>query len=556
MKFEQISNKRPNTVSIDLSRNFLITLFNSLFSENTMIDRKFLTKVKNFFEMLDLEEYSSNKDKTVLLDWIGIYLEKFFVKGIQRSTHIFEELLTSTMYREELLQYIDSEEAEEVSNEDINYIEGFITLRLKWSFIFKEGQQLKELLEKIEYNDYDSFENTIEDTFKIIEDLYYKNQLIRSRSEEGRNDFSFKNSNEIDTALERSYRNSVNPRNTIKTGLATLNKLLHGGFQAGRAYCILTLPGHWKSGFLLNAAMWALKYNQELVPNDPTKIPTVVMLSLENSANETIERIASYLSDEPIGVDFRKTEFVDLKKSVLESEIYNSKLDFVFVYRKSNTINMNDVEGIVLEIENTPIVDKHTGNIRFREVVFLIVDYLGRLIPISNRGEFFEQVGAVSNDIGNFAKIHQIPVLSAHQLNRDADKRLEGLDDNKLKGLKLGRQHVAGARAIIDNSDEVIIIYPEDVLIDNQRYLLINSLKRRGLRTLDTRHFYQPFENEMKLVEDIHYVKSVAVSDLEQLTSTDDLINLKKERRKKSLTENMSSIMKDDNNSDIFEEVE
>ena len=61
------------------------------------------------------------------------------------------------MYREELL-HIDSEEAEEVSNEDINYIEGFITLRLKWSFIFKEGQQLKELLEKIEYNDYDSFE--------------------------------------------------------------------------------------------------------------------------------------------------------------------------------------------------------------------------------------------------------------------------------------------------------------------------------------------------------------------------------------------------------------
>ena len=60
----------------------------------------------------------------------------------------------------------------------------------------------------------------------------------------------------------------------------------------------------------------------------------------------------------------------------------------------------------------------------------------------------------------------------------------------------------------------------------------------------------------MKLVEDIHYVKSVAVSDLEQLTSTDDLINLKKERRKKSLTENMSSIMTDDNNSDIFEEVE
>ena len=86
----------------------------------------------------------------------------------------------------------------------------------------------------------------------------------------------------------------------------------------------------------------------------PTKIPTVVMLSLENSANETIERIASYLSDEPIGVDFRKTEFVDLKKSVLESEIYNSKLDFVFVYRKSNTINMNDVEGIVLEIEKYP----------------------------------------------------------------------------------------------------------------------------------------------------------------------------------------------------------
>jgi hypothetical protein len=547
-------NSKKEKFSIDISRNFLVTVFNSLFSENTLIDRRLIEKIKKFFGILNEEDFQSNQEKVILLDWIFLYLKSYFEKEFRVHEHIIEYILTNTQFKEELKEYLASEEAVETSNEDLKYLDHFLTLRLQWSYLYADGMQLKESLEKIEYNEFDNFEEIIERTNGLIENLYYKNQLTKYKLEDGKHDFSIKNRVDLNIALERSHTNILNPRSTIKTGLSTLNQLLNGGFQAGRSYCILTLPGCWKSGFLLNTAMWAVKYNKDLVAKDPTKIPTVLMLSLENSANETIERIASYLSSDTVGADLSKYSLKELQDLVQNSDIYQSNVDFVFLYRRSNSISTGGIESLILEIENTPVI-LEDGSQGFREIVFLVVDYLGRLLPNSGKdnAEIFVKIGNISTEITNYAKVHQIPLVSAHQLNRDADKRLEGVDETKLKGLKLGRQHVAGARDIIDNFDDIMIIFPEDKLIDNQKYLLINFLKHRGMNSGMNKYFYQPFENDMRLVEDIHATKPAAVTDLESLTGT--VVEFKKERKKKNLSDNIRTI-EENFDQDFLKEVE
>jgi len=553
MKVKEKKTK-SNKIQIDLSQPFLITLFNSLFSENTLVDRKFFLKVQSFFKLIEIEDFKTNKSKVIYIDWILIFLEKYFKKNIKNKVHILEEIINSTKFKSELLEFVNSEDAQEVSNEDVSYLEEFMTLRLKWSYLYKEGKDLKNILEKIEYNDYDSFESIVNETTSIIENIYYKNQLIKIKSEEEKFDFSVKNDVLFKNAIESTYRNVTNPKNTIKTGIKRLNQLLNGGFQGGRSYCILTLPGKWKSGFLLNACMWALKYNQEIIPNDPTRIPTVVYISFENSRDETIERIASYLSDDPIGVDLKDYKLKDLIKKFKESSVFNGKLDFVFYYRKSKSINMQDVDSLMIELENTPVINKKTGNQELREVVFIVYDYMGRMLPIDNtKNSLHESIGEISDDICNYSKVKTIPSLTAHQLNREGDKRLENIGDDKLKGLKLGIQYVAGSRAIQDNFDYVFIIYPEDHYIDGVRYLLINCIKRRGKANLEKTYFYQPFENDMRLVEDINLAKSASLTDLETLTTNSDLVKYSKDnKRNKSQIKNLI----DNSNNTLFEELD
>jgi transposase len=70
MKVTSQKKKKETKLTIDLSKTFLSTLLNSLFSLNSLVDRKFLNKVNSFFKLLDLSEYETNKEKAKFIEWI------------------------------------------------------------------------------------------------------------------------------------------------------------------------------------------------------------------------------------------------------------------------------------------------------------------------------------------------------------------------------------------------------------------------------------------------------------------------------------------------------
>ena len=122
------------------------------------------------------------------------------------------------------------------------------------------------------------------------------------------------------------------------------------------------------------------------------------------------------------------------------------------------------------------------------------------------------------------AKKLDIPVITAQQLNRTAASVVDAAIQNKKEDVTrlVGRDGIAGAWEIIENSDVVIIINQEVKADTKEIFLTFKLLKRRyrsseddeKLKRLD--YFNHPYEpgNTIKLVDDIDLPKSISLYSL------------------------------------------
>ena len=99
----------------------------------------------------------------------------------------------------------------------------------------------------------------------------------------------------FENVIGRLIDREKNPALRIRTGLKLFNDMMGGGFEPGRLYVTLGLAKGWKSGMLLNMALHAKKYNTGIQTKDPNKTPVILFVTQENTINETLLRIWSYL---------------------------------------------------------------------------------------------------------------------------------------------------------------------------------------------------------------------------------------------------------------------
>ena len=130
----------------------------------------------------------------------------------------------------------------------------------------------------------------------------------------------------------------------------------------------------------------------------------------------------------------------------------------------------------------------------------------------------------ITNELKELAKFFDIPVVTAQQLNRNASSVVDAALQAKKEDVTrlVGRDGIAGAWEIIENSDVVIIINPEVKSDTNDLYLTFKLLKRRyrsseedeKLRRLE--YFNHPFEpdNGIRLIDDIEFDKPLSLESL------------------------------------------
>ena len=375
------------------------------------------------------------------------------------------------------------------------------------------------------YTQYSDFAIANEtEKFKILKDVQKQivdvnrkikeNVCVSSVSES----LSLSNDEQFEATVAHMYNRAIDGSTKLKTGIQAINRSLNGGFENDRCYIYLGLPGEGKSSTLLNLTLQIKGNNKDIVTKDPTKRPTILFLTMENTLNETLERVFSILvSDDDISGFGGHKEIMQLLRQNGLGVSNDSPIDIEFRYVPSNSVDTDYLY---------TIYDEMSAN--GQEVVCLVQDYIKRIRPRDFKlmgGDMRIALGAVVDEFKEFAVAKHIPVITASQLNRDAAKIIdEGRKSSEADLVrKVGRANIGESTLITENADSAFILVPEDGA-DGRKYLGMANAKKR-FKTQSSQFFYLPYSKErpLELLQDIHLAEPLSKLSLNELkTATNE----------------------------------
>lgn len=545
-KFSKRKNKQEQKTYIPkLSINTVDSLMMSLYSMNTMVNRAYYKRVSEFFSKLDINYYKDDWEVFIRLYIIKETIRLYLVEKVNDLSLIYEHIINNTSHKESVTDALDTIDEDITSNEDIEFLDNYVRDQLRFSFAYNNATPISELGQRILNDDYDNFNDLVNEFGEVIAEANYMFQKQRRRDEH-ENETFYLDSDDIASDFNETLTKINNPRNTIRTGIKDFNRMLNGGFKSKQFYCLFAAPSQWKSGLLFNIVLWGFKYNK-VIPKDPTKKPLIIYLSLENSREQTLERLISYLFDNDMSTD--KVNGEDIAKQMEADGFFINGVNFKFMYRASQTIDVNDIAQIIED-------EKNENN---NETVMIVIDYLRRMAPNRLNGrenaDEYISLGDKADDLASLARLEDIPVVSASQLNRGADELIEKSvsDGTSDVGKYLGRSKVSDSRRIIDNIDGGYAINTEYNKEKDVYYLTINDIKRRG-KNIGVSYLAHPFQpnNGMRLVEDVLLEASVSEKEVgsSSFTASGKRIN-----RVEALTKSSDNKVRRHSNNRDFEEI-
>ncbi len=317
------------------------------------------------------------------------------------------------------------------------------------------------------------------------------------------------------------------PTNRLKCGIKQLNHLINGGFEGSRVYTFAAPPKRFKSGILLNLAISIAKYNPTHTTKNKNLKPLVLYLSMENSAHETANRIYKYITGDPKGFTNSNLNNKDTA-IILDNYLNDSDVYIGVAYRNSAKYTTSLLDDLYAQYKAKGF-----------EIICVVQDYLRRIN--SNRpevwGDMRLNMGSVMDEFEIFAKTYDIPVITAAQLNRKSYEILESYAGmgraDAAKELNLNQ--IADSNLIVENTDYMFIINREELFNKiewqaalpqirelNRSYLSIKMVVSRDSSATKGEgklYFDQPFENEMKLVDDCNLPddQTAAVTSLDRI---------------------------------------
>lgn len=338
--------------------------------------------------------------------------------------------------------------------------------------------------------------------------------------------------------VDKVYERNCNPSTKLKTGMVSFNRSLAGGFENGRVYVYLGLPGEGKSTTLLNIGLQLKQNNTHYRTKDKTKRPCILFLTMENSLDETIERIFNILITEGNMSSYESS--MDVKKILMQNGLAiteDSPIDFVIQYVPANTVNTDYLYTIYDQL-----LDEG------KECICVIQDYIKRIRSRDFKllkGDMRLGLGAVIDEFKEFAITKQIPVITASQMNREATSKVDDGRKNKSVDLvrNLGRNNIGESLLILENADAAFIITPETTKW-GRKYLGVSSIKTRFKgATLFT--FFQPYNKDrpIELEQDTNLAEPLYRDTLVEMQQT-NTTNFDKNSLDKSDTEEIEAGIK------------
>lgn len=479
--------KGNKQLDLNLDLRTLDIMCKSLVTDNQTIRRGQLVNLRNLIHLINPDSYINDFEKSKRVSFIkkGIEarLDMNLTDPYMIMTHIYGGILDSDI--------VNFDEFKGLTGAELSWMNNMVSEALKYTHVYNNVDILAELCSRIRSADYGSKAEIVAEFEKAINNI--QNDFRRSKHEDRTEAIFSLREGYFEDIMYDTYNTLNSPRRKLVTGMQGMNELLGGGFENGRCYVYFGLPGEGKSSVVLNMIYQLKKYNKDYKTKDPTKRPCIVLLTMENTVTESVERLFGMATGRPAMTDFSPEGAINMLRE--EGELYltdTSPIDIIIKFQPSNSVDTSYLYTLTEDLEDQGM-----------EVIAMFQDYIGRIRSTERLQDTRLEYGAIVDEFKTYAEIKDIPIITVAQLNRDASKHIdEGRKASKSDLVRLiGRSNISESMLILNNIDAGFLIAPETTNTGD-RFLGVQRIKIR-YNAGNTEFVYLPFVgNTLKLKED------------------------------------------------------
>lgn len=476
-----------NQLDLNLDLRTLDIMCKLVVSDNQTIRRGQLVNLRNLIFLLNPANYENDPEKAKRISFIKKGIEARLICNLSDPymilTHIYGGILDNNI--------IDLNNYKGLTSAEIVWVNDMVSESLKYSHAYSHADYLLDICTRLKTADYGTKASIVSEFENAINEV--QNDFRRSKNENQTDAIFSLRSGFFEDIMYDTYNTLNSPRRKLVTGMQGMNELLGGGLENGRCYVFFGLPGEGKSTVILNIMYQLKKYNKDYKTKDPTKRPCIVLLTMENTITESVERLFGMATGRQHMTDLSPDGAINMLRE--EGELYltdESPIDLIIKFKPSNSVDTSYLYTLTEDLEDQGL-----------EVIAMFQDYIGRIRSTERLQDTRLEYGAIVDEFKIFAEIKDIPIITVAQLNRDASKHIdEGRQKSKSDLVRLiGRSNISESMLILNNIDAGYLIAPE-MTQEGERYLGVQRIKIRY--DAGSREFiYLPYKgNSLKLVED------------------------------------------------------
>ena len=379
-----------------------------IYKDSKLRSRKVLKNIRTLFDIIDESVYINDVDLYSRFWVIQRTLDVIFIDGFENESVIITKLMDDPKCDDSITQVINHiAEYKTISYEESKYIIKAIDDRLQFGYILTVKELYEDIFSQFDEEGYKTYKELQEDIYQLSATTVN----IRRHTNGLNTDQEFSLKDEVfDTVVSDALTRLKDKNKVFVTGIQRLNTILSPGYMSKRLYTYLAFPGGGKSQMLLKSAIDIKRYNRSIKAKDPSKTPTILFITMENNIDETIERLYNLtVSNDDIRNYTPKQIIKKLKNEGQLVVTDDNNVDIVIQYHDNRSISTDDLYSIINDLYDA-------GS----EVVVLILDYLKRIRPAEKAPDEKAELKNITNELKSIATNLDIPVITAHQLNRSS----------------------------------------------------------------------------------------------------------------------------------------
>lgn len=369
-----------------------------------------LSNLKKLFDGLDMDVYSYNLDLYNRVQCVHYIAEAKVDHFMKDHDTIYTYVVGKDVDTKDIMDSL-TWDPYQLTTSEVSYISNNISERLQYFYIWSMKDAIIDKLQTFDEMGFISYYEVTNELRSMFSKLLVNLQNTRLGNGLIQR-FNFSDDTFYDL-VNVIVNKAKKPGAILQTGIRMLNSILSPGFQSGRLYTILGLSGKFKSGTLLNIADQLRRFNPQIKPVENGKRKTILFVSLENSIEETFERLYDMYSDLDDSLAGSDTDHVVevIRKNADFQFDENHGIDIDFVYRQNLEINTAHLYNIIQELNDNG-----------KEVIAVILDYIKRIDSVhDSHGDERTRLSYVAKELKSLAQYFEIPVITAMQINREGN---------------------------------------------------------------------------------------------------------------------------------------